>query len=109
MASPGNPYFGLHDDFELIDNGADLAPFFDADQDGIYDPLRGDYPVEPKSSSIPGKISWSVFNTLSGPQMITFPPPVPLEISRTVWSFDCSEEALLNSAVFVRHQLINRS
>jgi hypothetical protein len=37
----GNPYL-LSDGIEVVEN---MAPFFDFDGDGIYDPANGDYPV----------------------------------------------------------------
>jgi len=38
----GNPHFTEYHDFELPD--LDLAPFIDRNQNGIYEPMEGDYP-----------------------------------------------------------------
>ncbi|MEO0629077.1 MAG: hypothetical protein AAFY91_18940 [Bacteroidota bacterium] len=59
----GNDHFFDIYGFELP-NSTQLAPFLDLDSDGIYEPLDGEYPVEPVDQSIPQYLSWEVHNTL---------------------------------------------
>lgn len=54
----GNPYFEDQNGFPLHDTPNGLAPFYDQNLDGIYDPTNGDYPYFCGEQGI-----WSVFNT----------------------------------------------
>jgi len=54
----GNPYFGEQNGFPLHDTPNGLAPFWDEDLNGIYNPALGDYPLFCGPKGI-----WSVFNT----------------------------------------------
>lgn len=54
----GNPYFEAQNGFPLHDTPNGLAPFYDQNLDGIYDPANGDYPYFCGEQGI-----WSVFNT----------------------------------------------
>jgi hypothetical protein len=54
----GNPHFEAQNGFPLHDTPNGLAPFWDEDLDGIYDPAYGDYPYFCGEQGI-----WSVFNT----------------------------------------------
>lgn len=58
----GNPYFTIQDNRSvLIDR--DLAPFFDNDNDGIYDPMQGDVPcvVIGDNKIIPHSFTYNTF------------------------------------------------
>ncbi len=56
----GNPYLGEWAPVET------LAPFVDIDQNGIYNPLQGDYPItiEESPEFVPYEMLFSVFNDL---------------------------------------------
>lgn len=51
----GNPYFADVWGFDLPYTQQALAGFYDADSDGDYDPLKGDYPSI-KSAAVPGPV-----------------------------------------------------
>ncbi len=107
----GNPYFEQVNGFSLPSQ--DLAPFFDRNSDGIYNPYSGDYPVLPSSIAaptvIPSFMAWSVFN--SSPYSFRPSNPISVEVQQTIWSFNCSDSlfAPINNTVFSSHRIINRN
>ncbi|MEO1436046.1 MAG: hypothetical protein AAFV80_10955, partial [Bacteroidota bacterium] len=66
-----NPYFEIEQGFILPDQ--DLAPFFDRNNDGLYDPLGGDYPVfeQQNPNAVPRAMAWMVFNDNGGVHTVT--------------------------------------
>ncbi|MCU0432461.1 MAG: T9SS type A sorting domain-containing protein [Bacteroidia bacterium] len=86
-----------------------LAPFFDANSNGIYDPLTGgDYPV------IKGdQMLYWIFNDNLAPHTETGGLPLGLEVHASVWSYACpalpDSQQVLNTTVFYSYELINRS
>lgn len=110
----GNPYFASVWGFDLPFTNQELAPFFDANLDGQYDPLDGDYPAvllvghEP---FVPAEIIWCVFNDESGgqPHFNSNGKPIQAEIQLTVWAFNCPDKPVLNNTIFTSHKIINRA
>lgn len=105
----GNPFFtGIHG-FDLPDQN--LAPFFDADGNGVYDPLKGDYPVvhlQGLDPFVPDEQIWTVVNDQGGGA--TNPSAtMQTEIHITYFAFNCPEKPLLDHAMFTSHKIINRS
>jgi hypothetical protein len=107
---PGNnnPHFENLTGVALPDNGPEgLAPFFDWNNDGMYDPFDGDYPLPQGVDAIPEQISWWVFND-NGNQ-VNPTGPLKMEVQVTVWGFSCTDNELLDQTVFTSHKLISRS
>lgn len=78
-----------------------MAPFYDNDADGVYDPLYGDYPC------IKGdKYCWFVINdkTNSGPV-----DDLGIEVHTEVYSFNRDSLNPLSNTIFVGRDVINRS
>ncbi|MEM8585310.1 MAG: T9SS type A sorting domain-containing protein [Bacteroidota bacterium] len=98
----GNANFSSIYGFELPDQ--DLAPFMDLDEDGIYEPLDGEYPVEPFSRTIAEHISWEVYHGLN-PTSAGSDQGIPVQINQTQWSFYCTDNEIFNTAVFARYDL----
>lgn len=73
-----NPHFDL---FELPSDKS-LAPFIDTNDDGIYDPLAGDYPRINGDQGL-----WWVFNDLAVPHTETSGTAMGLEISILAYAF----------------------
>lgn len=79
-----------------------LAPFFDRDQDGMYDPDTGDHPCVPGDEA-----KYFIFNDQkthvhSGAQ------PLGLEVHAMLYTYATSDSDIDNT-VFVHYRLINRS
>lgn len=103
----GNPHFATQMGYTLPHQ--DLAPFYDQNNDGIYDPMDGDYPVYKAgvATAIAEELLWNVYHGswatagyISGMQ---------LEIQQTVYALDCGNKDWLNQSFFVQHKLINRA
>ncbi len=90
-----NPHFFSFQGFDLPSN-ADLAPFIDQNQDGIYDPMDGDYPdIKGATQAI-----WSISNTSQS--------GMPLEIHTLAYAYS-SNEPSLNNTTFYDFSLINKN
>lgn len=105
----GNPHFEERTGLALPNDEHGLAPYRDVNQNGIYDPLMGDYPALEDTELLPAQLVWNVFNDLNGPHEESNALPLGVEVQRTVWAFGCEDNPLLNQSVFVRYHIINRS
>ena len=109
----GNPHFaGIHG-FDLPDLAqGGLAGFFDADDDGIYDPLKGgDYPIiEIRGCPIPQypdeMIFW-IYNDAGGIHTQTQGNPIQMEVQVQAFAYATNDE--INDMTFQRYKLINRA
>lgn len=103
----GNPFFAEYNDFSLPTASlAPLAPFWDENGDGVYNPAQGDFPILQIrgciNASIPTDMYWCVF-TLEGEQAGLR----PIEVQLTAFNYACSEENHpLNNTLFTLHKLI---
>lgn len=106
----GNPHFELLQGFSLPIG--DLAPFFDRNSDGIYDPLDGDFPHPSglDTSVVPGQILWCLFNDLGGKGSVWEPHhPLGFEYQTTLWALVCGDDDLLNNAFFISQKITNKT
>jgi hypothetical protein len=105
----GNPHFEDVFGFPLPDTDEGLAPFFDKDNDGLYDPDKGDYPLPENVELIPGQISWCIFNDNGAANTVLQGNPLGVEVQLTNYAFSCDENELINRTVFASYKVINRS
>ncbi|MGB1004856.1 MAG: hypothetical protein ACPGVC_11525, partial [Salibacteraceae bacterium] len=77
-----------------------VAPFIDQNDDGIYNPLDGDYPKIKGDQAI-----YFVYNDGSA---IWSPNPMNSEVHVLVYAFTCKDSALQNT-IFVDYRIINKS
>lgn len=108
-----NPHFESVHGFALPQTNSGLAPFFDADADGVYNPLQGDYPVvalRGKPLFVPAEIAWCVYNDQgAGSPSLIGGNNLRVEIQQTAWGFNCTDQPVLNNTVFTSHKIINRA
>ncbi|MEZ4926534.1 MAG: T9SS type A sorting domain-containing protein [Saprospiraceae bacterium] len=109
----GNPYFVSIYGFDLPLTGQSLAPFFDHDQDGLYNPMYGDYPavgIRNHKFFPASEIIWCVFNDQGNgaPHSVTGGQPFPMEVQLTAWAFDCPGIPVINNTIFTSHKIIYR-
>lgn len=109
----GNPFFEqYHPGQSLSFTLQGLAGFYDADADGAYNPMYGDYPAIEllgcPFNRIPTEMLWFAFND-AGAHTESGMKPVQMEIQCQIFAYDCTEESPLRNTVFVRYKLINRS
>lgn len=86
-----------------IGQAYDLAPFLDADQNGVYDPLAGDVPC------IPGDVAvFNIFNDLR--QARTGGSPLHTEVHMTTFGYEPTDpDDVLGRTLFTKYRIINRS
>lgn len=104
----GNPHFSSLMGFNLPDQ--QLASFHDANNDGVYNPMHGDYPVvqlQGLDAFVPNEQIWSIVNDEGGGA--TGVLSVPLEMHITYFVFHCPEKPMIHNAMFTSHKFINRS
>lgn len=107
----GNPFFADLTGFDLPFSPYGVAPFFDADQDGQYNPLQGDYPVVQLRNFppfVPEEMVWCVFNDQGAGaiHMATNGKAFPVEVQLMAWAFNCSDQPVLNNTIFTSHKMI---
>lgn len=112
----GNPHFQAIMGFVLPNK--DLAPFFDQNNDGNYNPYDGDYPTYEQNlaNAFANEMLWSVFNdhgngndNNSGTGNVhTQSDGVPLkvEVHQLALAFDCPNDSLISRTIFTRHKII---
>jgi len=97
----GNPLFFQTQGFELPNN-ISLAPFWDENGDGIYNPNDGDYPdIKDASTAI-----WWIFNTI-GNINSTNSDVAPMEIQAMAYAYNSTTPAI-NNTTYYDLKLIHR-
>lgn len=94
-----------------------LAPFFDRNEDGVYNPMDGDYPgydvkndhnCSQKISNIYGDQNlWWIFNDKGNVHTQTGAASIGMEIRAQAFAFATNDE--VNNMTFYNYELINRS
>ena len=95
-----------------------LAPFFDRDADGVYDPYMGDYPWYDIEKEIDCKTDrtvtlfgdqtvWWVMNDKGNIHTETGGDPLGMEIRAQAFAFATNDE--VNNMTFYNYELVNRS
>ncbi len=80
-----------------------LAPFKDLDQDGLYEPLEGDYPLIKGDQAI-YFISNDDRGTHSADSLY-----FGVEIHGMAYAYDCPDDSIFQNTMFIEYMLINRS
>ena len=86
-----------------------LAPFYDRDGDGSYDPTVGDYPIigQENSNVYADQMIWWVYNDNGNIHSETGGEPIGMEVHALAFAFQTSDE--VNDMTFYKYRLINRS
>ncbi|MEO1438007.1 MAG: hypothetical protein AAFV80_20865, partial [Bacteroidota bacterium] len=104
----GNSFFENIYGFQLPDQ--DLAPFYDSNDDGIYDPLLGEYPVyrHDDPTAIPRSMAWFVFNDVANVHTESGGDPLGAEVQHTYWTLTSENFPLINNTLFRKNKIINK-
>lgn len=109
----GNAFFSDYHDGEVLPNTQQgLAPFWDNDTDGLYNPSAGDFPILGIRGCVEtpfyaDEMAWFVYNdVLDHTESAT--ASLGMEIQVLVFGFACENVPFKNS-IFTYHKLINRS
>ncbi|MCB0661681.1 MAG: T9SS type A sorting domain-containing protein [Saprospiraceae bacterium] len=107
----GNPYFESENGFGLPDNNYSFTDFYDENQNGIYEPLDGDYPAiyfsECRNYVVPAKMIYWVFNDFGGYHQETNGDPIQAEFHALAFAFNTGTD--LDYSQFYRYKMINRA
>jgi hypothetical protein len=89
---------------QFLGINAPLAPYVDVDNDGIYNPINGDYP-----KIIGNKALYFMFNDDRLPHSKTGGLNMGIEIRGLAYSFDLGQNDDLNNTIFVNYTIHNKS
>jgi hypothetical protein len=109
----GNQYFVDVWGFDLPFTQQALAGFFDVDEDGLYEPLEGDYPsIEIRGCPLdkyPDEMIFWIYNDHGGgqPHARTNGRAIQMEVQVQAFGYTTNDE--LNDMTFQRYKLINRA
>jgi hypothetical protein len=112
----GNPYWTEKYSFNLPDQP--LGAYWDDDQDNIYDPCNGDFPLidirgcEPSNIAaakelVPDEMIFWIYNDNGGPQTLTGPNAIQMEVQVQSFAYSTNDE--INDMTFYRYKLINKA
>lgn len=81
-----------------------IAPFYDSNNSGTYEPMEGDYPL------IRGNMAlFFVFNDIRRPNTESGGAPLGIEVHGMAYAFDQPNDSMLNNTIFMHYDIINRS
>ncbi len=80
-----------------------LAPFYDVNENSIYEPDQGDYPAIKGDEAV-----FFMYNDLRGLFLQTESAPLGIEVHGMAYAYDTNDVALSN-AIFVSYRVFNRS
>ncbi len=98
----GNPSFSTVHGFELPELEGGLAPFYDQNFDGIYDPLTGDYPL----IKCADQAVWWVFNDVGNINNLNS-SPLNIEVQMLAYVYNSNNENIYNAS-FYDVKFVNR-
>lgn len=84
--------------------GAPLAPFYDVNLDGYYDPSVGDVPLIKGDEAV-----FFVFNDARNPHTESFSQSLGIEIRGMAYAYNCSNDSALANTIFVHYEILNKS
>ncbi len=104
-------YFYQYNGFNFPKDNVDLAPFFDQNKNGFYEPHLGEYPIPlPENPQlIPDLMAWNVMNDIAGVHAQSNGSPLSVEVQQLHWSLACEQMPVLENTIFVEYKIINRS
>ena len=83
---------------------AQLAPYYDKNNDGIYKPMDGDYPVIKGDQAL-----FFIFNDARDYHSETGGLPLGIEIHGMAYAFDTPDDSALWNTTFLHYDIINLS
>ena len=110
----GNPYWDEKYLWQLPNQA--LAEYWDENNDGKYDPCKGDYPIILRSGCevgyhespyLPSEINFFIFNDNGGPQTLSGPSKTQMEVQVSAFAYHTKDE--INDMTFYQYKLINKA
>lgn len=88
----------------LNGEAAILAPFFDFNNNGIYDPVSGDYPIIRGDEAI-----YFMYNDAREEHSETTTDPIGIEIHGMAYAYNYSDDPAVMQTIYLNYAIINRS
>ncbi|MFT5164990.1 MAG: hypothetical protein ACI8P3_000214 [Saprospiraceae bacterium] len=110
----GNTYFSQIHNFELPDRpgGQGFAPFFDFDDNGIYEPNKGDYPIieirgceETLTPQYGDQMIFWIYNDAGNSHGSSGGDAIQMEVQVEAFGYATNDE--INDMTFYRYKMIN--
>jgi hypothetical protein len=99
----GNPFFSDVHGFQLPADNQSLAPFYDRNENGTYEPHLGDLPL------LKGEVSiWWVYNDAGNTHLDSGGEPLKMEIQANAFSYNTEagpDSAYIDNATFYEFKL----
>jgi hypothetical protein len=113
----GNPFWRDKYTFALP-TVEQLGAFWDQDDNGIYDPTAGDFPIidirgcapadrMEARELIPDEMTFWIYNDNGGPQTLSGGDPIQMEVQVQAFAYATNDE--INDMSFYRYKLINKA
>ncbi|MFN7592213.1 MAG: hypothetical protein ACK5QZ_02625, partial [Bacteroidota bacterium] len=95
--------------YNTLVGSRNMAPFFDRDEDGSYDPTLGDYPIigQSQSNVYADQMIWWVYNDNGNIHSETGGEAIGMEVQALAFAFKTSDE--VNDMTFYKYRLLNKS
>lgn len=87
-----------------LGQSAQLAPYYDNNNNGVYEPMQGDYPLIRGDECL-----FFINNDDRNIHKESGGRKLGVEVHGMAYAFDCPEDSALNTATFLHYELINRS
>ncbi len=109
----GNQYLAtdpslIGETFSVEDN---LAPFKDYDGDGLYDPLKGDYPVIPcrngEAKAYADQMVFWVMNDVGNQHTESNGQSIGIQVNSLAFAFQTTDD--INNMTFYKYEIVNKS
>src|ERR1043165_336220 len=109
----GNQYLAtdptlIGETFNVDDN---LAPFKDADGDGMYDPVKGDYPVIPcrngEAKAFADQMIFWVVNDMGNQHTESNGQAIGIQVNALAFAFQTTDD--INNMTFYKYEITNKS
>ncbi|MBK6965449.1 MAG: T9SS type A sorting domain-containing protein [Bacteroidales bacterium] len=81
-----------------------MAPYYDKNENGLYDPENGDYPIIRGDQAV-----YFIYNDIRSPHTDFYGNGLSAEIHCMVYAFDLPDNPALNNTVFINYLITNRS
>jgi hypothetical protein len=88
----------------LLGQTADIAPFYDRDTNGVYDPFTGDYPLIRGDEAV-----FFIYNDSAFMHTESKSKKLGVEIHGMAYEYDRPNDSLLNNTLFLHYDILNRS
>lgn len=86
-----------------LEQASHLAPYFDNNNDGYYNPFDGDHPIIKGDECL-----FFIFNDMADEHTESQGAPLGIEVQGMAYAFGCTESESFDNTIFINYKIINR-